>query len=416
MKAAIAAVIVLAIALPVGILLILDPQTQAAATCSSSTTGPGPSSVNGIPANVLPIAEAASQQFGLGSDGWAYVAAINDNESDFDQSTLPGVHSGENSADAAGPMQMGNVPGGAAGDSWDTYKTQIPSNVSGGAQPPSVYNETDAVYAGAAYLKALGAPGDWQGALRGWNDFAPEIQFVNEHVALWTSEGAGAASGGTGTGTGTQTVTGGATTSTAGNTGTSTTPVAVGDSGNCNPVSGPTSPGQVSSVGKDGLASIPQQAPAQVQEMLQAGNELINYPYSWGGGYCPAAMKSPPGPGGAGCPGQQENGGPGYDCASSTSFVLWGGGLGQSLLNGSVHDSYAFAGVGQPGKGQWVTYYYGYSGSEGHAFIEVDGVVMDTVHGSPTTPAGTGPRWQPASEVQFELSTGSFTAEHPPGF
>ena len=38
-------------------------------------------------------------------------------------------------------------------------------------------------------------------------------------------------------------------------------------------------------------------------------------------------------------------------------------------------------GVGQPGAGQWVTIYAGTSGGQGHTFIEVAGIVLDTVHG-----------------------------------
>lgn len=34
--------------------------------------------------------------------------------------------------------------------------------------------------------------------------------------------------------------------------------------------------------------------------------------------------------------GAEENGGPGYDCSSATSYLLWGGGLGQSLLAGGA--------------------------------------------------------------------------------
>ena len=62
-----------------------------------------------------------------------------------------------------------------------------------------------------------------------------------------------------------------------------------------------------------------------------------------------------------------------------------------------------------------MTIYYGESDGQGHVFIDVDGVVMDTVHGAPTFPAGTGPRWQPLSDAAFELATGSFQARHPPG-
>ncbi len=72
-------VALLAIGLPLMILLALDPASQAA--CGGTPTGPGPSSVPGIPQNLLPIFEGASQQFALGSDGWAYLAALNNAES-----------------------------------------------------------------------------------------------------------------------------------------------------------------------------------------------------------------------------------------------------------------------------------------------------------------------------------------------
>ena len=146
--------------------------------------------------------------------------------------------------------------------------------------------------------------------------------------------------------------------------------------------------------------------------MIAAGNQIIHYPYSYAGGHTPASMRVPPGPNAD--PGQQENGGPGYDCSSAVSFLLWGGGLGQSLLGGQVDDSWTLMGVGQPGPGQLVTIYAGTSAGQGHTFIEVAGIVLDTVHGTPTSPAGTGPRWQPASEIAYELATGSFVTRHPP--
>ena len=183
--------------------------------------------------------------------------------------------------------------------------------------------------------------------------------------------------------------------------------------GQCAPAGGPTTPGVTATISANGLAAIPQGAPAAVQQMIAAGNEIISYPYSYGGGHCVAAMQVPPGPGS--CAGNEENGGPGYDCSSATSFVLWGGGLGQSLLGGEVDASGALESVGQPGAGQWVTIYAGESGGQGHAFIEVAGVVLDTVPGQPITPPGTGPRWQPAAEVAFELAHGSFVARHPAG-
>ena len=387
LSAAIAALIVLG--LPLTILLLLDPASSAA--CGGSPTGPGPASVPGIPTNLLPIFEGAAQQFGLGNDGWAYLAALNNAESTFGTDNGPdtGVLSGSNSAGAAGPMQIGI--GGAATDNWDTIVAQIPAGVAGGAQPPSVYNEPDAVYGAAALLQKWGAPGDWQAALVAWNDYPPEIAQVTQLVAQYTT---------------TNQVQAGATAVAS----TSTTSVPPGGQG-CVPVSGPSTPGAVARVLPNGLAAIPQGAPAAVQEMIAAGNQIISYPYSYGGGHSPASMRIPPGPNAD--PGSQENGGPGYDCSSSVSFLLWGAGLGQSLLGGQVPTSWTLETAGLPGAGQWVTIYAGTSAGQGHTFIEVAGIVLDTVHGTATTPGGTGPRWQPASEVAYELATGSFVTRHP---
>ena len=380
----------LVIGLPLMILLALDPAAQAA--CSSTPTGPGPASVPGIPRNLLAIFEGASQQFALGNDGWAYLAAFNDAESTFDTNQGPGtgVLSGSNSAGAAGPMQIGI--GGAASDNWDTIAAEIPAGLPGGVQPPSVYNETDAVYGAAALLKRWGAPGDWQAALVAWNNYPPEIAQVTQLVAQYTQTGQPQP--------GTK------------DAATSTGPVPPGGQG-CVPVSGPTTPGAVARVLPNGLAVIPLGAPAAVQEMIAAGNQIIHYPYSWGGGHSTASMRVPPGPGVD--PGAQENGGPGYDCSSAVSFLLWGGGLGQSLLAGQVPTSWTLENEGLPGAGQWVTIYAGTSAGQGHTFIEVAGIVLDTVHGTSTTPTGTGPRWQPASEIGYELSSGSFLTRHPQG-
>ncbi|MGH2869000.1 MAG: hypothetical protein ACRDNK_15760, partial [Solirubrobacteraceae bacterium] len=326
--------------------------------------------------------------------GWAYLAALNNAESTFGTNNGPGtgVLSGSNSAGAAGPMQIGI--GGAATDNWDTILAEIPAGLAGGARPPSVYNETDAVYGAAALLRKWGAPGSWQAALVAWNNYPPEIAQVTQLVAQYTN---------------TSQTRPGATPVPS----PSTTPVPSGGFSGCVPVTGPATPGAVAKILPNGLAEIPQSAPPAVQEMVAAGNQIISYPYSYAGGHSPASMRVPPGP--TADPGAQENGGPGYDCSSAVSFLLWGGGLGQWLLDGQVDDSWTLENVGVRGAGQWVTIYAGTSGGQGHTFIKVAGIVLDTVHGSATTPGGTGPRWQPASEVAYELSNGSFVTRHPHG-
>ena len=187
--AAALAAVLLVLGVPLMILLMLDPAS--ASGCGGTPTGPGPASVPGIPQNLLPIFEGASQQFELGNDGWAYLAALNNAESTFGTNNGPGtgVLSGSNSAGAAGPMQIGI--GGQATDNWDTIVSEIPPNLPGGTQPPSVYNETDAVYGAAALLKKWGAPGNWQAALVAWNNYPPEIAQVTQLVAQYTQTGQG---------------------------------------------------------------------------------------------------------------------------------------------------------------------------------------------------------------------------------
>ena len=123
-----------------------------------------------------PIFVAAAARFDLGAEGPAYLAAINRVESDFD-APATGVQSGDNGLGAAGPMQIGI--GGAAGDEWDTVKVSVP----GGPNPPSVYDETDAVYAAADYLQRSGAPGDWPAAIFSYNHatwYVSEVESYEE--------------------------------------------------------------------------------------------------------------------------------------------------------------------------------------------------------------------------------------------
>jgi hypothetical protein len=81
-------------------------------------------------------------------------------------------------------------------------------------------------------------------------------------------------------------------------------------------------------------------APAAVQDMIAAGNRIDHFPYSYAGGHgAPAQTMSQTNPDPRAVPGDEENGGPGYDCSSATSYVLWGGGLGESLPGGVMMDS-----------------------------------------------------------------------------
>ena len=118
------------------------------------------------------------RRFGLGARGPSILAAINYVESTFGQSNDAGVHSGANYAGAMGPMQF--LQG-----TWDTYKVQAP----GGAVPPNVYDEADAVYSAANYLKASGAPGDWPGAIFAYNHSSAYVQQVLSQAQSYYTQG-----------------------------------------------------------------------------------------------------------------------------------------------------------------------------------------------------------------------------------
>ena len=158
-------------------LVFLAAAGESAAQCGTAFAGAsGP--VGGVPPADVPIFEGAAAQFGLGARGPSILAAINYVESTFGQSNDAGVHSGANYAGAMGPMQF--LQG-----TWDTYKVQAP----GGAVPPNVYDEADAVYSAANYLKASGAPGDWPGAIFAYNHSSAYVQQVLSQAAGYYTQG-----------------------------------------------------------------------------------------------------------------------------------------------------------------------------------------------------------------------------------
>src|SRR6266545_6582020 len=98
----------------------------------------------GVPPAYLMLYQQAAQRCpGL---PWTVLAAIGEVESDHGRSTAPGVHSGANSAGAAGPMQMG-IGTGPAGDAF--WRFAVDGNADGIASP---YDPADAIPTAAAYL------------------------------------------------------------------------------------------------------------------------------------------------------------------------------------------------------------------------------------------------------------------------
>lgn len=111
----------------------------------TADTAPSTTALADIPPTYLALyREAATTCPGL---SWTVLAGIGKVETDHGRSPLPGVHTGANSAGAEGPMQF--LPATFA-----EYATPVPA---GGANPPTPYDPTDAIYATARMLCADGA-------------------------------------------------------------------------------------------------------------------------------------------------------------------------------------------------------------------------------------------------------------------
>jgi 3D (Asp-Asp-Asp) domain-containing protein len=158
-------------------------------------------------------------------------------------------------------------------------------------------------------------------------------------------------------------------------------------------------PGQTATILPDGQATAPADAPAAVKLAIAAGNALIDKPYIYGGGHGQPLTQLAAG----------------YDCSSSTSYILHAAGLFADYAQTAQQlESYA-----KSGPGQWITVY----ANSAHAFIETAGIVMDTAWYTPVKPTspGSGPRWQPASMIAAQYAgdqadgNGGFVQRHPQG-
>jgi hypothetical protein len=128
-----------------------------------------------------------------------------------------------------------------------------------------------------------------------------------------------------------------------------------------------------------GLAVAPINAPAAVQAVIAAGNEIARLPYHWGGGHMTYEDT-------------------GYDCSGSISYVF----AAAHLLNQTV-TSGELMNYGKPGPGRWITIF----ANAGHTFMIVAGLRFDTV-----ALAETGSRW---SDRRPDENLSAFAIRHPAG-
>jgi len=130
-----------------------------------------------------------------------------------------------------------------------------------------------------------------------------------------------------------------------------------------------------------GIAAAPMSAPAVVQQIIWAGDQIIGLPYIFGGGH--ASFSSP-----------------GYDCSGTVSFALHGGGL-----LATAEDSSELEAWGSHGIGRWVTIF----SNPGHAYMTVAGLRLDTSAADDPS-SQQGPRWRP-----LRPANEGFTVRHPLG-
>jgi cell wall-associated NlpC family hydrolase len=146
-------------------------------------------------------------------------------------------------------------------------------------------------------------------------------------------------------------------------------------------------PAGTATINRDGTATAPANAPAAVQAMIAAANQIIDKPYRVGGGH-----------------GHWNDSA--YDCSGAVSFALHGAGL-----LSSPEDSSGLMSYGAAGPGRWVSVY----SDPSHAFIVIAGIAFDTAnYGGPNIPSGDGPRWR-RNPLGNLADGGHYVVRHPPG-
>jgi hypothetical protein len=149
----------------------------------------------------------------------------------------------------------------------------------------------------------------------------------------------------------------------------------------------PTTSGAHAQLLADGLAAAPSNAPAAVQQIIAAGNQIVGKPYAYGGGH--------------GLPLSEV--GPTYDCSSSVEHLLYGGGLLPVSYDAASGTLESF---GLPGPGRWVTIY----ANPDHVFMYVAGLRWDTWNAAGAGDGTSGIGWHPLIR-----SAAGFVARHPVG-
>jgi len=309
-----------------------------------------------IPAQYLLLYERAARRYGL---DWAILAGIGRVECDHGQDPDPACtkEGVVNSAGAGGPMQF-------IASTWARY---------GRADR---WDPADAIYSAANYLRASGAPADYNRAILAYNHAQWYVTDVEQWAARYRGPpGAQTPAEGPQAGEG-------ADLRLAGETNTLVRFIA-GERA-------------VLSPGDGHLALVPAGVPPTVQAMIVAGNELQDLAYG------PAGHPDPRGV-------SEE------DCSSTVNYLLYRAGvrpIAEIIAENPLAQDYVSWGA--PGPGRWVTI-YATSAPTPHVFIVVAGLRLDTSHnGTDVGPNRDedGPRWRILDHIP---TWANWSVRHPPG-
>jgi hypothetical protein len=312
-----------------------------------------------IPPLYLALYQRAAARYGL---DWAILAGIGKVECDHGRDPDPSCtkEGAMNSAGAGGPMQF-------LASTFSQYR------VAPAGGTPDRWRPADAIFSAANYLRASGAPGDYDKAIFAYNHASWYVAEVKHWASVYRGAALAAASGGGEEKAG----------------GTGFWP-GVGPVRYISGSRARLAPG-------DGhLALVPSEAPSVVQAMVIAGNELQQLPY---------------GPDGHPDP----RGAPDEDCSSTLNYVLYRSGvrpIDEIVRNNPLAQDYV--NWGEPGPGRWVTIYATTAPTD-HVFVVIAGLRLDTSHhGTDVGPNRDqdGPRWRILDRIP---DWAHWSVRHPPG-
>lgn len=342
------------------------------ASASVSVYGVSDFALRDIPPRYLGLYQKAAQETGV---DWAVLAGIGWKETNHGRLNAPGVTSGANAFGCCGgPMQFyftqGLHPSGRGPqiEAWgrvrvgkDSPETWGGYGVDGdGDGFKDVWDEDDAIPAAAAYLKASGAPGDYQKAIFAYNRAQWYVDAVLERAERYR--------------------------------GSLTTVVT-------------SAPAGVLPDGLGAAAPVPADAGGRLGALVTAMNQLeaAKVPYCYGGGHGLTPARPTAGQycwGGSPLTKQTGTGAVGLDCSSSTSWLLQR--IGYRL---TTMTSGSFMSWGEPGPGRAVTIWT----NPEHVYLEVKLRGRSYYFGTSTENYRHGPGWH------APRSGSGFVSRHPPG-